>query len=48
VADELVTITIVHCHNLLGRSYLAMILPFHRLVAHANLRRAARVGWPGR
>lgn len=39
--------TVVHCHNLLGRSYLRVIAPFHRLVVMASLRRAAEVGWPG-
>ncbi|MES3024551.1 MAG: DUF2867 domain-containing protein [Pseudomonadota bacterium] len=38
--------TVVHCHNLLGRSYLFVIAPFHRLVVKASLRRAADVGWP--
>lgn len=47
VADARLTIsTVVHCHNLLGRSYLYVIAPFHRLVVRASLRRAARVGWP--
>jgi hypothetical protein len=30
--------TLVHTHNLLGRAYLAIILPFHRLVVRALLR----------
>jgi hypothetical protein len=38
--------TVVHCHNLLGRAYIAVIAPFHRLVVKASLRRAADVGWP--
>jgi len=38
--------TVVHCHNLLGRTYVRLIAPFHRLVAKASLRRAAHVGWP--
>jgi len=38
--------TVVHCHNLLGRLYLLVIAPFHRLVVQASLRRAAQVGWP--
>jgi Protein of unknown function (DUF2867) len=44
--DELVATTVVHCHNLLGRIYLAVILPFHRLIVRSNLNRAARRGWP--
>ena len=43
---ELVAITVVHCHNLLGRIYLATIAPFHRLIVRASLARAARRGWP--
>lgn len=39
---ELVATTVVHCHNLLGRSYLKTILPFHGLVVRSNLRRAPR------
>jgi hypothetical protein len=38
--------TVVHCHNLLGRTYLLAIAPFHRMVIKASLRRAARIGWP--
>lgn len=38
--------TVVHCHNLLGRTYLHVIAPFHRMVVKASLRRAARIGWP--
>ena len=38
--------TVVQCHNLLGRSYLFAIAPFHRLVVKASLRRAAEIGWP--
>ncbi len=33
----------VHCHNLLGRTYLSVIAPFHRRVVKASLDRAARV-----
>jgi hypothetical protein len=43
---RLVVATVVHCHNLLGRSYLALIAPFHRRVVRATLARAARTGWP--
>ncbi|GJI93647.1 hypothetical protein RugamoR57_03650 [Duganella caerulea] len=38
--------TVVHCHNGVGRFYIFLIAPFHRLVVQANLRRAAQVGWP--
>ena len=43
---QLTVSTVVHCHNLLGRAYLWVIAPFHRLVVKASLRRAARAGWP--
>lgn len=43
---DIVVTTVVHCHNLLGRAYLALITPFHRLVVKSILRRAARRGWP--
>ena len=33
--------TLVLTHNLLGRGYLAIILPFHRLIARAMLRQVA-------
>lgn len=44
--STLVLSTVVHCHNLLGRNYLRVIAPFHRLVVQSFLRRAARIGWP--
>jgi len=43
---EVVVSTVVHCHNRLGRVYLAVITPFHRLIVRALLQRAAREGWP--
>jgi hypothetical protein len=43
---QLTVSTVVHCHNRLGRTYLLVIAPFHRLVVKASLRRAARIGWP--
>ncbi|AZF05350.1 DUF2867 domain-containing protein [Pseudomonas sp. R5-89-07] len=43
---QLVFSTVVHCHNRLGRAYIFVIAPFHRLVVKASLVRAARVGWP--
>lgn len=46
LGGQLVVSTVVHCHNLLGRTYLFVIAPFHRLVVKASLRRAAHVGWP--
>ena len=43
---QLTVSTVVHCHNLLGRLYILIIAPIHRLVVKASLRRAALVGWP--
>ena len=34
--------TLVLTHNLLGRTYLAIIMPFHRLIVPAMLRQVAR------
>lgn len=45
-ASYLTVSTVVHCHNRLGRLYIALIAPFHRLIVQSMLRRAARVGWP--
>jgi hypothetical protein len=39
---ELVVVTVVHCHNWLGRTYLAVIAPFHRVIVRASLEQAAR------
>ncbi|CAN5372190.1 hypothetical protein BH11PSE9_BH11PSE9_36290 [soil metagenome] len=39
---ELLAGTVVHCHNRLGRIYLATIAPFHRVIVQANLERAVR------
>ncbi len=44
--QDVTVTTVVHCHNLLGRAYLFVIAPFHRLVVKASLRRAAKIGWP--
>lgn len=43
---RLVVSTVVHCHNRLGRIYIFVIAPFHRLIVQSALRRAARIGWP--
>jgi hypothetical protein len=36
--------TLVRTHNRLGRAYLAIILPFHRLIVRSFLRRVSRAG----
>jgi Protein of unknown function (DUF2867) len=38
---QVTTTTLVLTHNLLGRTYLAAILPFHRLIARTMLRQVA-------
>lgn len=43
--DLVFATTAVRCHNRLGRTYLAAIAPFHRLVVQANLRRAVKAGF---
>lgn len=45
-SQQLIVSTVVHCHNRLGRSYIFVIAPFHRMIVKASLRRGARVGWP--
>jgi hypothetical protein len=39
--QQVTTTTLVLTHNLLGRAYLAVILPFHRLIARVKLRQIA-------
>lgn len=43
---RLIVSTVVHCHNRLGRIYIFLIAPFHRMIVRSSLRRAARIGWP--
>ena len=44
--EDLIITTVVHCHNFWGRAYLALILPFHKMVVRSSLQRAAAKGWP--
>jgi hypothetical protein len=39
--QQVTTTTLVLTHNWLGRAYLALILPFHRLIARSMLRHVA-------
>jgi hypothetical protein len=39
--QKITATTLVLTHNLLGRIYLAIILPFHRLIVPVMMRRAA-------
>lgn len=43
---KLVISSVVHCHNALGKTYLAFIAPFHRRIVPGTLARAAKAGWP--
>lgn len=43
---HLILSTVVHCHNRLGRLYISLIAPFHRLIVQSSLQSAARIGWP--
>jgi hypothetical protein len=38
--------TVVHCNNRIGRLYIFVIRPFHRMVVRSSLRRAGQRGWP--
>lgn len=46
--QRLTVTTLVFYNRLLGRAYLALIAPFHRLVVRASLDRAQKLRWPGR
>jgi len=43
---QLVMSTVVQCHNRLGRLYILLIAPWHRLVVRSALKHAALAGWP--
>jgi hypothetical protein len=38
--EQVTATTLVKTHNFLGRLYLAIVLPFHRLIVRSMLRRA--------
>ena len=38
--------TVAHCHNLLGRIYIKLITPFHKMVVRSVLGQSDRIGWP--
>ncbi len=46
VPQQLTVVTVVHCHNLLGRNYIRVIGPIHKRVVRSALDRAAQNGWP--
>ncbi|AIO30689.1 hypothetical protein DM39_6724 [Burkholderia cenocepacia] len=45
---RLTVTTVVFYNRPLGRAYLGVIAPFHRLVVRASLDRAQKLGWPRR
>lgn len=44
--QRVIVSTVVRCHNLLGRTYIFLIAPFHRLIIQSCLSHAALSGWP--
>jgi Protein of unknown function (DUF2867) len=45
-AAQFIISSVVHCNNLLGRTYATLIAPFHRSIVKAAMKRAATIGWP--
>lgn len=43
---RVIVTTLVFYNHLLGRAYIALIAPFHRMVVRGSLCRAQRIGWP--
>lgn len=37
--------SVVHCHNAVGRTYILLIRPFHKLIVRRSLARAAKAGF---
>lgn len=37
--------SVVHCHNWVGRAYILLIRPFHKLIVQRSLARAAKGGF---
>jgi hypothetical protein len=44
---RVIVTTLVFYNRLLGRAYIAVIAPFHRMVVRGSLRQAQKIGWPG-
>lgn len=44
--SRLIVTTLVFYNRPLGRAYIKVIAPFHRMVVRASLHRAQMVGWP--
>ncbi len=43
---QFIVSTVVSCNNLLGKTYITLIAPFHRAIVKAAMSRAAARGWP--
>ncbi len=43
---QFIVSTVVSCNNLLGKTYIILIAPFHRAIVKAAMSRAAARGWP--
>ena len=37
--------SVVHCHNWVGRAYILLIRPFHKLIVQRSLARAVKGGF---
>ncbi|MNW14246.1 hypothetical protein D3C71_2124160 [compost metagenome] len=37
--------SVVHCHNAVGRAYILVIRPFHKLIVQRSLARAVKGGF---
>lgn len=42
---QVIVTTLVFYNQLLGRAYIALIAPFHRMVVRGSLRQAQKTGW---
>ncbi len=45
-SGRVIVTTLVFYNRLLGRAYIALIAPFHRMVVRGSLRQAQKIGWP--
>ncbi|WP_116140249.1 DUF2867 domain-containing protein [Trinickia diaoshuihuensis] len=43
---RVIVTTLVFYNRLLGRAYIALIAPFHRMVVRGSLHQAQKIGWP--
>jgi hypothetical protein len=43
---RVIVTTLVFYNRLLGRAYIALIAPFHRMIVRGSLRQSQKTGWP--